>query len=547
MNERMTALHANSFCVLHVTTRDSAKTIVEAAEERSLLVDPELCQKARSELINPRTRLSAEVGWMPGVAPHVAEELVQSLGRLSSECPEPKIPNLAKANVIAAAFGLSGDNEPPQQIAEKIGDFCSLVDSISAQEVMRDINEDRAIAGFPEIQSLDPVEAALSERRKEYRAVLLNLLDRMQSDKLIEAITAAVEIATDSGRRQGSAFLDDLVDSYEVETQGFLQKEGDNIAALIESARNAAPRGEKFVEKILDKLDPVVKNWDRVAQPIQLSAKARGILHRQSHDIAVELRSLSVDLNNDFNMLNQTQKMTVLLQEVFAEVPEVAERLDADSETIQDLRRQADERERNNAEWANSITFSGDVGFFFKQQLSISPDGVSWNGVRYPLNAISRVRWGGVRRSVNGVSTGADYTIAFGDKQSEQNVQLRNESIFNGFISALWRGVCVRLMIEMLHALADGKTFEFGDMTVGDDTVVLFRRKIIGADEAVSLKWSEVHVWSADGSFYIGHQTDKKVYGFSSYIQDANTHILEHAIRGGFKKGIRRLSDFLKD
>jgi hypothetical protein len=44
---------------LGVTTRDDRRRIVELAEEKSLELDHEVCQKARSDLTNPRTRLSA--------------------------------------------------------------------------------------------------------------------------------------------------------------------------------------------------------------------------------------------------------------------------------------------------------------------------------------------------------------------------------------------------------------------------------------------------------------------------------------------------------
>ena len=99
----------------------------------------------------------------------------------------------------------------------------------------------------------------------------------------------------------------------------------------------------------------------------------------------------------------------------------------------------------------------------------------------------------------------------------------------------------------MIAALEQGKSFSFGDIEVEDDAVTLVRHKFLGSNERVRLGWHEVHVWSADGNFVIGQQNDKKVYGSASYIHAWNTHILEHVIRGGFKKGVRKLSDYLKD
>ena len=54
-------------------------------------------------------------------------------------------------------------------------------------------------------------------------------------------------------------------------------------------------------------------------------------------------------------------------------------------------------------------------------------------------------------------------------------------------------------------------------------------------------------MWSANGSFVIGKRDDKKTYGSAAYISDWNTHIFEHVVSGGFKKGVRKLSDYIKD
>jgi len=543
-----TTLHANPFCMLGVTTRDDRRKIVEMAEERSLHIDHDLCQKARSDLTSPRARLSAEMAWMPGVAPRVAEKLTKTL----SDDPfsvrsEGGLPELARANLMAAAFELVDENEPAESIAEFIRDFAWVVEAIDASDVLRDVNEDRAVSGFPEVREVETIEEELAARRKAYKSVLKNLLDTMGPYKLVETMTDAVSVATDGGEEQGPALIDELADAYEMGTQGFLQKESENISKLVESARGAAPQGERAVAPILDKLEKVARNWDRVAQPIQLSAKSRGIQHHPSREVAYDLRSLGIDLNNAHDMLDQAHRMTGLLQELFAELPEVAERLGEDAETIAGLRRQALEKEKNNAKWARDVTFRAEVGLVFKDDLSISPEGIKWKGATYPLESITAVRWGAVRNSVNGIPTGTDYTIAFASNRSSQTIELKKEATYSGFLEALWRAVCVRLIFDMISALEEGRVLEFGDIKVADDSVTLTKHKLLGANEKVRLGWHDVHVWSANGSFVIGKKDDKKTYGSAAYIGNWNTHILEHVVRGGFKKGVRKLSDYIKD
>jgi hypothetical protein len=548
MTKNNTSLHANPFCILGVTTRDDRRKIVEMAEERALHMDGDVCQKARSDLTNPRTRLSAEMAWMPGVAPRIAENMVRTL----AESPravrsQHGLSGLARANLMAAVCELVAEDEQAASVAGFIRDFADVVEDIDPEEVLRDVNEDRAISGFPEVRGTEVVEEELAERRRVYRLALTNLLDTMDPAKLIATMTEAVTLATDSGEEHGPALIADLVDSYEVETQGFLQKEGENIAALIESIREAAPRGDKAVEPIMFKLEKVARNWDSVAQPIQISAKARGIVHRASRDVAYDLRGLGIDLNNEYGMLNQAHRMTNLLRDLFAELPEVVETLVVDAEAIARLRRKAEEHERNSEQRARDITFRAEVGLVFKDELAISPEGLRWKGRTFPLDSITRVRWGGVRKSVNGIPTGTKYTIGFGDNRSDQFVELSNEATYAGFLDPLWRAVCVRLIVEMIAALKQGKSFSCGYITAEDDAVILVRHKFPGSKERIRLSWHEVHVWSADGSFVIGQQNDEKVYGSASYIHAWNTHLLEHVIRGAFKKGVRKLSDYLKD
>jgi hypothetical protein len=124
---------------------------------------------------------------------------------------------------------------------------------------------------------------------------------------------------------------------------------------------------------------------------------------------------------------------------------------------------------------------------------------------------------------------------------------LKKQNIYSTFIDKLWRAVCVRLLTEMLEALKEGRSLHFGDALLHDDGITLVKRKFLGSNEQVRCSWDRVHVWSADGSFCIGAKDDKKINAGISYIHGANTHILEQAIRMGFKKpGMRRLSELLQ-
>lgn len=543
----MSSLKQSPFYLLGATTRDDRRRIVAIAEERSFELDSSVSQKARSDLAHPRTRLTAEVAWLPGVSPSRAAQLVRQVLRDPNSIREDNgLPTLAHANLLAEAFESVSGEDDPDAVATFIEELAELVDELSAEDVAREINEDRAVAGFPEVR-IEHVEAELAERKRHFRDAMKAALNRMPPTALIATLTAAVESATAGGEIHGPELIDELVDSYEVEAQRFLQAEAENVAKLVQSARDAAARGESAVRPIIDKLETVVRNWDRVAQPIQLSAKARGLSHDASHEIALSVRSLAVDLFNERGMLEQANRITTFLQEIFAEVPEVSERVAEDSEALEEIAEQRQKSEAERREWERALTYSVNVGTVFKAILAISPDGVWWKNQHFPLDAVTRVRWGAVRKTVNGIPAGTTYTVAFGDNRAEAVAEFSNETVFGNFVDRLWRAVGVRLLVEMLGAFRAGQSLSFGEAVVHDNGVVLTRHKFFGSNEQVSCTWSQVNVWSADGSFYIGAQNDKKVYAGMSYIHTPNAHVIEHAIRAFFKDpAAGKLSELLR-
>lgn len=543
-----TALHQSAFAVLGVTIRDNRRRIVELAEEKSLELDHDVCQKARSDLTNPRTRLNAEVAWLPGVSPRKATQLVESLlNDPMAIREESSLPTLAHLNLLAAAFEAVDGKHNADDLAGFIMDTAYLAEDLTPEDVLRDINEDRTASGFPEVRALDQIEAELTERKRYYRTAIKDALDRLPPMTLIQVMTETVDGVTSGGEDHAPGLIDDLVDSYEVETQGILQKEAENVHKLIKAARDHAGSGEAAVKPYVDKLDAVARNWDKIAQPIQLSSKARGIDHEASRDLAYEIRGLAIELFNKHDMLAQSQRLTGLIQELFSEVPEISDRAEEDAEALADIFLQRKQSAARQGEWEREITYRAEIGVMFKDTLSISSQGVSWKGQNFPLDSITRVRWGGVSHSVNGIPTGTTYTIAFGNRNSEAVVELKKQDIYSTFIDKLWRAVCVRLLTEMLEALKAGRDLYFGDALLHDDGITLVKRKFLGSNEKVRCSWGQVHVWSADGSFYIGAKDDKKVNAGISYIHGANTHILEQAIRMGFKKpGMRRLSELLQ-
>ena len=544
-------LRLSPFVLLGVTNRDNRTTITDRAEHRSLELDPDACQRARGELTNPRQRLSAEMAWLPGLSPGRAERLLNRVAGDSRVVRgEAGLPRLAHCNLMAAAFEAVPAEHPPYDLADFILEFARLVSALDATEIVREINEDRAVSGFPQLKAADQVADELSERQRYFRSVIQDALDRQPSAALLKTVTLAVTRATRDGAQPAPELIDELVDAYTLETRGVLEREGENARTLIDRIRAQASAGEAAVIPLIEALARVVRNWDSVAQPIQLSAKARGIDHQESLSLAHLIRGLAVELFNDHDMLKPAQHLTALLQDSFAELPAICERLAEDRDTLAGIdaarARDAQQAQARDAEWARTVTFSAEVGMLTKERLAIAPSGITWRGRQVPLAAVTAVRWGAVSHSVNGIPTGTDYTIAFATANGATAIELRNEATYTGFIDTLWRAVCVRLMIHMIEALAAGEGLTCGDLLVEDTGVTLTRHKLLGRNERLRVPWRETQLRSANGELVIRAKYKQDVYGSASFMDDWNTHLIHHIVRSAQEQRLTRLSTAFK-
>ncbi len=359
----------------------------------------------------------------------------------------------------------------------------------------------------------------------------------------------AVDQVTDNGSNGAPILIDDLVDSFEIEAQEFLDKEKKNIATLVQGLRKAV-EDEERIGLLVGQLEKVVKNWDTVAQPIQVSARSRGRSHNLSHEVAREIRSLAVDLFNEHGLLDLSRRLTALQQEVFAEVDQVLEQSEEDAEALDEIAEQRTQllskMEARAETWKHEITYEADVGVMSKDKLRISPEGVQWKGARFPLEEIRRIRWGGTRHTVNGIPTGTTYNIFVGSERGGTTINLRKKQVYSEFVVRLWKTVGVRLLTDMLKGLRDGKQYRFGTAVVTDHGVELERRHLFAANERVPCKWTDLVIDNGAGTFYIAKKDEEKVAVELSYQDMDNVHILEAAMRVFWKNASCRLSDLLE-
>lgn len=543
----------NPFYILKANPRDNRHRIMELADERSLLLDSGDCMDACSNLINPRKRLSAEVAWLPGIEPKPAEEMLLLL----KSSPEDllsleKLTPIAKTNLLAAGLVHLPDHNF-DNVVRWILEISWTFENIGLEELNVMINEERLVSGFPEVSDLSFIEAEIRERRRYYCNVIKSTLGQLSSEELVKAVTFAVEFATEYGKKHSPTLIADLVDLYEVEAQGFLDKEEANIRILVEKLRFALDAGydDSVLALMVDKLIQVMKNWDIIAQPIQVITKSKGIDHDVSCRVANMVRDLAVYMFNKYNKLDLCKKLTYMLQEVFAEVDKVAELSAEDANTLGEIaeqRARSIEDAKNRAEeWRKEITYEVNVGMIFRNKLSISPEGIKWKGRLWGLDSITRIRWGGTQHFINGIPSKITYNIIFGSHFDCVSIKLKNKVIYCNFIDRLWRSVGVRLLVEYLDGLRNGKKYQFGTVIVSDHGMEFEDEKILNSNRRVFYRWDELAIWNDAVGLGVFCKEKNNLLANFSYQDDDNVHVLEAAIHMLLESNGDKMSNALEE
>ena len=388
----------NSFYILNATQRDNRHRIIELGEKQNLLSDANKCIEARSELTNPRKRISAEMAWLPGVVPErvydillllessvrnrlasdnttsiapvdslttvlvrvpytqkftIADEVLETLKLPKEDFREVgeflgihTLTPIARANLLAARM-LRLPDYTPEVVAEWILAIGQTFENINPSEVQATLNVEREASGFPAITELSDITSAVQNCRRYYQQVIKFVLDNIHSAKeRVKAVMTVIESATDSDTNHWPILVEDTVDAYGDSAAAFLETEEKNIEALEKKIGIAADEGTPDVDftRMIDKLLQTVKDWDVLASPIQLSKSRQGLRHDASHDVADGVRQLAIHLFNEYDKLDFSQKILNVLQEVFTEIPAIAERVTADLETLNKIAKRCEQQ-----------------------------------------------------------------------------------------------------------------------------------------------------------------------------------------------------------
>lgn len=519
----------NPFYILGATPRDNRQKIQELVDEKSLSLDMNVCVEARSILTNPRRRLAAELSWLPGVSIKQMKTVVKELDskELDPETLE-HLPSLAGFNAILG-YLTSGAKLTLKDQENIIFALAQNYDAVKPESIMKIINEDRAISGFPEVTELSVVQDEIAELKNSAMHSLQEMFSTVslsQQNKITLNLMGRCE-----KEKKNYELIDDVIDNiYALE----VQKNIESIRAKVENAIKEVEKASTSKSKIaaaVDNLISELKDFDDIMQPIQLSTQKRGLEHDITRDIAIQVRKVCLLLGKR-DMLNYAEKITEAMNDYFREVDSIESLTSKDLEQIKQIRKTEKEHEKAIECKIYHTTFSG------TKTLAISSKGVSFGEQSYKLEEITNIRYG-VKLDQN---RNLRSFVAFGTDEEEIQIKWLQASLYGDcdylkFTGCLWKAVGVRILKAMVAQLALGKSI-YG--FIYDTKVELENTYSFGKDTK-TCKWSEVSVKSEGGNLII-YETAHPAYEHQLSFMSVENAVVLSVLLKLFKEDVNAKS-----
>lgn len=323
---------------MRATTRDNKHRIMDLAEDCCLLSDPDVCMDAQSTLTRPKSRISAEIAWFPGVSPEHVDSLLKQLDSPHQNLFNiSDLPSLALTNFRIEVF----KRLPNTQSIDLINGILKISHScerIADEEVRVIINEERMISGFPQIRDLSVIIDEILKQKEYFAKTLYSVINNLSVTERADLLTSILETLTGEYNTRYPLLIVDLIQLYEVKVKTDLEKKQRIIEAQVKKLRAMVKSNipDTELQPIVNQLCQTVRDWGTITQPILLSKSSRGERHNVSSDIVQLLRLLAADLTVKNGKYDFSRQILNTLNDVFAEMSEVIETI---IEDLKDLER----------------------------------------------------------------------------------------------------------------------------------------------------------------------------------------------------------------
>ena len=240
-----------------------------------------------------------------------------------------------------------------------IWDAAKSFDQQTIEQIEAQINQSRTAARFPSVKDTARMSDILQDIRREYLKNITTAFDSLRTAEVIDVLSKELSLAeSERAKSSGSvipALLEDLMNSYEIAAQVFINKEKETADRLI----SEIPQGCKEMEMtsgsvmLLQQLQELVQKWVTVIGILDRFHLLKGESYEPTRSLFVHIRQLAVKLSNEYQCFQASKGIT---EKILRPLAFDSERTKAAEE---DLRKLCEILDNSNAD--NFIPVTGEV------------------------------------------------------------------------------------------------------------------------------------------------------------------------------------------
>lgn len=546
----------NPFYILGASPRDSKQILHEKAEDKAFELPEDICRNAERMLLNPQRRLEAEVSWLPGISPNRVRVMLDIIKKdyvnksiTKDSFNARSLNDLARINLLT--FYLNNVCESVSWNQSDIEDivyyYCQSASDIDADMAFTLINDDRIASGFPELIDKKELLYQIEANQEYYQKTLFLFLNKAESQVIVNVLTNILESVTSNGD-QACRFpiLNGIVAEYEIYASLFFDKQEKKIINDLYSIKNEMEQKRRpdCFQATINDLKKDVLLWDRIAQPIQVLEKSKGVDHQRSKELSERLREFALSAHNEYGYTDVSLQITNLQQNVFAELRTATEIITEDKKQLQKIMKQKEIQKEKDIAFKREMEYYSEWGTLFKKSIKMDSEIIIINGSdRFYLNEITGLMWGGTRTSVNGIPTGTIYTIALRTENREASIQIKKVDVFDNIVQRLWKTSGVFIMTSILERLKNGFGVPLGKIYVYNDRIELTRKSLFSS-ETKKIEWAYVEQPFASNGSLVIRSKDGMYCNLIDYNNTYNTHIFDYIFKVLFSnRSFRTISE----
>ena len=325
-------LNQNPFYLLEISPKDKRATIISKAEEKAFFLDDGSGEAAQATLLNPAKRLLAELDWFLDVDKKEIKKISKCIAE-NKEISTEGLSPISKINALLFNFSIMQDVEV-YDIGFMLTDIDEQFGLVTIDSVLEIVNTCRKEAGM-KIVSEAEVDEAIDAKRDTIRQIFTEKLHALSDEEYMAFVSILAKQYVANEDYNDGIVISDALDQYEIRMQTEIQKHAEAVEKHIERIKGLSD--ETAIKENIRGLIKRIKEWDVFVQPLQLRSQASGMPHDNSMSLGREIRDLALYLHNEKELTEIALDLVIAMQEIFAEVGDLAEHLEEDAEALTNI------------------------------------------------------------------------------------------------------------------------------------------------------------------------------------------------------------------